>query len=731
MGIIFDERKQTFSINTKHSTYQFMLDPHGFLLHLYYGKRIRGNAGYLLKYLDRGFSGNPACVVNDRTFSMDVLPQELPAWGSGDFRSPAFVVEKEDGTRSVDLRYVTHTIRTGKYGLPGLPAVYVNEDDTAESETLEIVLKDSVLSLEVHLLYGVLPELDVITRAIQVRNKGAETVYLDKLLPASLDFITGEYDLLTFHGRHTMERLVQRMTIGYSEERIGSRRGASSHQHNPMLVIAEKETTDTFGDCYAMQFVYSGGFQAEALKDQFGTTRVQIGLQEEGFHYPVATGETFTSPEVILCFSRDGFDKLSHNLHDLIRDHICRGKFKNRPRPVLVNSWEGSLWNIDKNSLLSLAREAKGIGADMLVVDDGWFGNRDDDNSSLGDWYANEKKLGGTLGALIEEVNRIGLKFGLWFEPEMISEQSRLYEMHPDWALQIPGRVPIRGRNQLVLDFSRKEVRDYIYDAICAILDSGNIEYVKWDYNRSIFDVYSETADHQGRVLHDYMLGVYEFLENLTNRYPDVLIEGCSGGGGRYDVGMLYYTPQIWTSDNTDAIDRMLIQYGTSFGYPASTMAAHVSKSPNEQTGRVTPISTRGIAAMYGSFGYELDLALLTEEEKQEAREQIATYHRYEDLILSGDYYRLSDPAKDAFCGWSFVAKDGTEALVSAVILRLRSNDEIFYVKPKGLKSGCIYMDEETGDCYDADLLMSAGLPLPKEAGEHRAYQFHFILQPE
>ncbi|MBQ7446696.1 MAG: alpha-galactosidase [Eubacterium sp.] len=729
MGIHFDEKKQTFSIDTANSTYQFQVDRHGFLLHLYYGKKISGNADYLLKYLDRGFSGNPACLINDRTFSMDVLPQELPVWGSGDFRSPAFVVEKEDGTRSVDLKYVTYQIRKGKYSLPGLPAVYVSDEEATEAETLEIVLEDSVLSLEVDLLYGVLPKLDIITRAIQIKNKGVDTVYLDKLMPASLDFITGDYDLITFHGRHTMERLMQRVPINHLSQRIGSRRGASSHQFNPMLIAAKPETTDSFGDCYAMEFVYSGGFQAEALKDQFGTTRVQMGLQEEGFHYPVAFGETFTSPEVILSFSRDGFDRLSHNLHDVIRQHICRGAYQYQPRPVLVNSWEGSLCNITRDSLLSLAREGKEIGLDMLVVDDGWFGNRDDDNTSLGDWYANEEKLGGSLAQLITDVNRIGLKFGIWMEPEMISEKSHLYEMHPDWALQIPGRIPIRGRNQLVLDFSRKDVRDYIYDRICDILDSGNIEYLKWDYNRSIYDVYSEGVTHQGRVLYDYMLGLYEVLEKLVNRYPHVLIEGCSGGGGRYDAGMLYYTPQIWTSDNTDPIDRMLIQYGTSFGYPASTMAAHVSKSPNEQTGRVTPIQTRVIAAMYGSFGFELDLSLLTKEEKKAAGEEVKKYHRLERLITDGRYYRLSDPAKDKFCAWSFVSRDGAEALVNAVVLKLQSNDELFYVRPKGLKPERVYKEINTGECYDSDLLMSAGLPLPKESGEHRAYQFHFILQ--
>ena len=729
MGIHFDQDRKRFTIDTQHSTYQFMVDGYGYLLHLYYGGRINGSAEYLLQYRDRGFSGSPCDVGNDRTYSMDVLPREMPVWGNGDFRSPSLVVETEDGARGAVFMYVSHEIRDGKYSLPGLPAVYADDAREGEVQTLEILLKDPVLDLEMRMLYGVLPELDVITRAITLTNAGSGKVYLEKALSASIDFITGDYDLITFHGRHMMERNVLRTHIDEIGQIIGSRRGTSSHQYNPFLIVAEQNAGERTGGCYAMELVYSGGFQAEAERDQFGTTRVQMGIQEAGFHYPVAPGETFVTPEVALAYSGEGTDGLSGKLHDLIRDHICRDPYKGQPKPVVVNSWEGAYMDIDHDYLVQLAKDARDLGIDMLVVDDGWFGERNDDNSSLGDWVANEGKLGCSLSQLIEDVNAEGVRFGIWMEPEMVSENSDLYRAHPDWALKLPGRAPVRGRNQLVLDLARRQVRKHVFESICHVLDSGNIEYLKWDYNRSIYEAYSATADHQGRVLHDYVLGLYEILEQLRRKYPKLLIEGCSGGGGRFDLGMLYYTPQIWTSDNTDPIDRLWIQYGTSFGYPPAVMAAHVSKSPNEHTGRVTPMETRGVTAMYGAFGFEMDLARMPEEEKEAAKNQVRYYKQFEQLIREGDHYRLNDPDLEPFCGWAFVSKDQREALVHVIVTQMRGNEPVNYMKVKGLKKGAFYEDTDTGMLYDADLMMSAGLPLPLKAGEYPAYQFHFMMQ--
>ena len=729
MGIIYCEKDRTFTLQTKNTTYQMQVDRYGFLLHLYYGKKTDGCMDYLLTYYDRGFSGNPYDAGEDRTYSMDTLPQEFPCYGNGDFRSTAFAVENADGSMSCDLRYKSHKIFDGKYNLEGLPAVYASEE---EAQTLEILMEDPVTGVKVVLLYGVLPAQDIITRSVCVKNESSGKIYLNKIESASLDFLYGDYELLTFYGRHAMERNVQRVPVVHGTQKIGSVRGTSSHQYNPMMILAEKETTEDKGNCYAMSFVYSGCFQGEVLKDQLNQTRMMLGLQEEAFRYPLETGEMFQAPEVILSYSSEGMNRLSQNLHHCIRQHICRGKYKEEIRPILINSWEAAYFDFTGDTIYELAKAAKEVDIDMLVMDDGWFGKRDDDNSGLGDWFVNEKKLGGTLGNLIKKINDLGVKFGIWIEPEMVSEDSDLYRKHPDWALTVPGRNPVRSRNQLVLDFSRKEVVDEIYDQICKVLDQGNIEYVKWDMNRSLMDVYSSVTRDQGRVLHDYVLGLYDFLERLVQRYPNLLIEGCSGGGGRFDAGMMYYTPQIWCSDNTDAIDRLRIQYGTSFGYPVSVVGSHVSAVPNHQTGRKTPLHTRGVVAMSGTFGYELNLMKLSEEEKQEIREQIAEYKSYAPIIQNGLYYRLSDPTTEEICAWEFVhtdEKEQSKVLLNIVMQVIHGNMTVNYVKLQGLEETAIYREEKSGKRYTGAALMYGGMPLPIEPGEYQAYQYCFVKE--
>ena len=729
MGIIYCEKDRTFTLQTKNTTYQMQVDRYGFLLHLYYGKKTDGCMDYLLTYYDRGFSGNPYDAGEDRTYSMDTLPQEFPCYGNGDFRSTAFAVENADGSMSCDLRYKSHKIFDGKYNLEGLPAVYASEQ---EAQTLEILMEDPVTGVKVVLLYGVLPAQDIITRSVCVKNESSGKIYLNKIESASLDFLYGDYELLTFYGRHAMERNVQRVPVVHGTQKIGSVRGTSSHQYNPMMILAEKETTEDKGNCYAMSFVYSGCFQGEVLKDQLNQTRMMLGLQEEAFRYPLETGEMFQAPEVILSYSSEGMNRLSQNLHHCIRQHICRGKYKEEIRPILINSWEAAYFDFTGDTIYELAKAAKEVDIDMLVMDDGWFGKRDDDNSGLGDWFVNEKKLGGTLGNLIKRINDLGVKFGIWIEPEMVSEDSDLYRKHPDWALTVPGRNPVRSRNQLVLDFSRKEVVDEIYDQICKVLDQGNIEYVKWDMNRSLMDVYSSVTRDQGRVLHDYVLGLYDFLERLVQRYPNLLIEGCSGGGGRFDAGMMYYTPQIWCSDNTDAIDRLRIQYGTSFGYPVSVVGSHVSAVPNHQTGRKTPLHTRGVVAMSGTFGYELNLMKLSEEEKQEIREQIAEYKSYAPIIQNGLYYRLSDPTTEEICAWEFVhtdEKEQSKVLLNIVMQVIHGNMTVNYVKLQGLEETAVYREEKSGKRYTGAALMYGGMPLPIEPGEYQAYQYCFVKE--
>ena len=712
-------------MDTAHTSYQIKVDDFGFLLHLYYGGRVYGNMDYLLTCYDRGFSGNPSDVGNDRTYSMDVLPQEYPVMGVGDFRNSALIIRNADGSDCCDLRYVGHETKKEKYRLPGLPAVYA---DSGEAETLEIYLEDKVSGLRVTLLYGVLEEADIITRSAVIENAGEREVTVEKAASACLDFLTGSYDMLSFYGRHTMERNLQREEIRHGVYAIGSRRGTSSHQYNPAVILADREATEESGRCYGMVFVYSGNFLCEAERDQYDQTRILMGLQSDLFHYPLAKGEKLVVPETILCYSDQGLGTLSARFHHCIGEHLCRGKYRDAGRPVLLNSWEAAYFNFDGNTILNLARSAADLGIDMIVMDDGWFGKREDDNSGLGDWHVNEKKLGCSLKELTEKVNDAGVKFGIWIEPEMVSEDSGLYRQHPDWALRIPGREPVRCRNQLVLDFSRAEVRNCIFEQICGILDQGKIDYVKWDMNRSIVDVSSmETC--QGKVTYDYMLGVYDFMEKLLQRYPDMLIEGCSGGGGRFDAGMLYYTPQIWCSDNTDALDRLRIQYGTSFFYPASTVGSHVSAVPNHQTGRSVNLHTRGVVAMAGTFGFELDPAKLSEEEKAAVREQVRQYKAWEMLIRKGRYYRLTNPFSDTCAAWMFVSGKKDRALVSVVMLEMHGNMTVSYVKMKGLDPGAVYRDTANGRRYFGADLMEAGLPMPVEQKEYPAYQIELVKE--
>ena len=718
MSITFNSSNRIFTLNTAHTTYQMQADAKGYLLHLYYGAKTAGEMDYLLTYADRGFSGNPNSAGSDRTYSLDALPQEYPSLGTGDFRNYALNIQNADGSQCCNPVYISHKITSGKYILKGLPAVRAEEK---EAETLEIVLADAVTNVEIHLLYGVLEKEDIITRSVVIKNAGESKITVKKAQSACLDFLHGEYDLIRFYGRHAMERNMERTPVSHGSIRIGSRRGTSSHQYNPGVILAGKNTTEDSGSCYGMLFVYSGNFLMEAEKDQYDQTRIQMGLTDELFEYPLEAGAEFTAPEVILSYTNRGLSRLSQQYHHCIMNHICRGKYVHANRPVLINSWEAAYFDFTGDTIAELAKQAKELGIDMVVMDDGWFGKRNDDNSSLGDWYVNEEKLGGTLSDLIQRVNAEGVKFGIWIEPEMVNEDSDLNRKHPDWAITIPGRNPVRSRNQLLLDFSRKEVRDEIFRQICEMLDQGNIEYIKWDMNRSMSDVYASNVSY------DYVLGVYEFLEKLISRYPEILIEGCSGGGGRFDAGMLYYTPQIWCSDNTDAINRTRIQYGTSFFYPVAAMGAHVSAVPNHQTGRVTKLHTRGVAAMSGTFGYELNPTLLSAEEKEEIRTQLAKYREHQELIREGIYYRLSNPFRDELAAWMMVSEDQAQALVNVIRLSAEANSPAAYVTLRGLDETALYLEKNTGKLYAGAALMEAGMPLPAANGEYEAYQI--VLQ--
>lgn len=718
---------QIFSLHTKHSTYQMKVD-RDFLIHTYYGPYVGdSDMSYLARCIDRGFSGNPDGIT-DKGYSLDTQLLEYPSYGTGDFRNDCLRVAYADGSQVTDLKYVSHEIKEGKYELEGLPAMYQGEENV---QTLEVVLQDVYKKLEVILYYGVFENLDVITRACKIVNKGEDKVNLLRAYSMCLDFNNKDMDFVHFYGRHAMERIMERTPLHHGIQSVGSRRGFSSHQHNPFVVLCAHDAGEDHGNCYGASFVYSGNFAAEAEVTQADCTRMTMGIHDAQFQFELQPQESFTAPEVMLSFSSEGLGTLSRNYHKAIRYHICRGKYKTARRPILINNWEATYFNFNTEKLLDIAREAKKLGIEMLVMDDGWFGKREDDVSGLGDWFVNEKKLGGKLKDLVDGVNEIGLKFGIWFEPEMISEDSDLYRAHPDWALKIPGRAPTRGRQQLVLDFSREDVRTYIFDRMCEILESSNIEYVKWDANRHLTDVWSALlpAERQGEVFHRFILGLYDFLEKITQRFPNVLFEGCSGGGGRFDAGMMYYHPQIWCSDDTDAVERLEIQYGTSFAYPVSTMGAHVSVCPNHQTGRSVSMKTRGVVAMSGTFGYELDITKLSEEDKQTVKEQIEAFKKYYDLIQNGDYYRLTDDGrKSPFVAWEFVSADKKEALLNVVVLRTKANPILHTVYARGLEADMMYQVEGSQQKFSGAALMNGGYPIPVMGDDYQAVQIHLLV---
>lgn len=722
MAVRFDEKKNLFTLQTLDSTYQMKVDDHGVLLHTYYGAPAdETDFSYLIGPEDRGFSGQPGDEKKDRTYSMDYYPLEYPVQGNGDFRVKALKAGFEGEVPALDLRFVSYELEKGKYSLPGLPVLF--EAEAGEVETLKITLKDRLEEIYVTLFYGVFEKKNVITRAASIENRSGKNVTLKRALSLGLDFMEGDMDLIHFYGKHAGERQFERRNLPHGITEISSSRGTSSHHHNPFVILCDKDTTEDFGNAYGVSFIYSGGFKIQMEKDQVDGIRLVCGLDDEEFLWKLAPGETFVTPEAALSYSEKGLTVLSDQFQKAYHANLIRSPWKDKKRPTLVNNWEATYFGFDAEKLLKIAGEAADLGLDMLVLDDGWFGKRNDDNSGLGDWFVNEKKLGCTMKELVDRVNALGLKFGIWLEPEMVSEDSELYRMHPDWVLQIPGREPNRSRNQLVLDLSRKEVREYMKKFINDTLSCANISYVKWDMNRSVDNVYS-AADptlSQGAVRHKYVLGLYEVMEDMLTRHPDLLLEGCSGGGGRFDAGMLYYAPQIWCSDNTDAIERLRIHYGTSFGYPMSSVSAHVSVCPNHQNGRVTPFKTRGICAMQGSFGYELDLSKLSEEDKAEARRQITVYNENWELFQSGSYYRLNSPMENHdYTAWSYVSKDQRKASLSVIYTDLHGNPKPVRVKLKGLKKDASY--DVDGTVYTGAALMRGGLLIPKPACNYDSY---------
>ncbi|MFB9768732.1 alpha-galactosidase [Lactiplantibacillus modestisalitolerans] len=722
--IEFDEAQRTFHLHNDEISYVLGIEEGGFLAHLYYGKRIRQYHGQLKNpRRDRGFSDNLPGAT-ERDYSLDFLLQEYSSAGDGDFRTPATIIRQADGTRSAFFTYDHHSIEWGKPRLAGLPAAYVEKD--AEAQTLKVSLTDAPSKLELILKYTIYRDRNVVARSVELVNHGDQAVNIEKIASMQLDLPAEPKEVLSFPGAHANERHLEREPIGFGVKSFGSRRGTTSHQMNNFIAVCDPETTEFQGRVYGISLVYSGNHQELLEKDQFGAVRVLAGINDDQFDWELDPSDHFQTPEVLLTYSDAGLNGMSKTLHSLLRDRVARGKFKHQPRPILVNNWEATFWDFNEEKLRPIVDEAKNLGLEMFVLDDGWFGHRDRDDSSLGDWYIDQKKFPAGLDHFSQYVHDQGLQFGLWVEPEMISIDSDLYRNHPDYMLKVPGRQPSVSRQQYVLDLGRPEVRENVHQQLRAVLDKCQIEYIKWDMNRHITDVYSAAlpAERQGEVLHRYVLGLYQLLEELTTEYPDILWEGCSGGGGRFDTGLLYYMPQSWVSDNTDAIARLQIQYGTSVAYPMSSMEAHVSVSPNQQTGRKTSFETRGHVAMSGVLGYELDLTQMTDAEKAAVKNQVAFYKQIRQTVQYGTFIRLVRTANRY--AWLFVNEAQTDVVVFSFKILSEAQPEFKLLKLAGLDPDRVYQNVETGAVIGGDELVNTGFYEDLVAKDFSSHVYHF-----
>ncbi|TDF97717.1 alpha-galactosidase [Paenibacillus piri] len=715
MSIVYDEQQRIFHLRAGEMSYGLQIFDSGYLAHLYWGRKLsRLQGGRLLRTgIDRAFSPNPH--PPDRSFSLDWLPQEYPSYGSTDYRQPAVQVQLDNGSTVSDLQYESHTIRRGKPGLNGLPATYVEQD--TEAETLEIVLKDALSGLRAALSYTVYEQRNVLTRSVRLTNDGETPLKVLRALSMSVDFPHRDYGLLQLSGAWSRERHVQKRALVPGTQSVESRRGASSHQHNPFIALLANGATEDHGDVYGFSLVYSGNFTASVEVDQFDTARVGMGINPFDFSWLLAPGEAFQTPEAVMVYSPDGLNGMSQTYHGLYRTRLCRGKFRDEPRPVLINNWEATYFDFDADKIEQIAQAGKQLGIELFVLDDGWFGKRNDDKTSLGDWFVDVNKLPGGLNDLAERITKLDMQFGLWFEPEMISAESELYRAHPDWCLHVPGRTRSEGRNQLILDLSRRDVCDFIVGTVSAVLNSAPITYVKWDMNRHMTEIGSASLppERQRETAHRYMLGLYDVMERITAAFPNVLFESCSGGGGRFDPGILHYMPQTWTSDNTDAVSRLKIQYGTSIVYPISSMGAHVSAVPNHQVHRTTSLMMRGDVAMSGNFGYELDLTRFTPEERGLAKRQVELYKELRTFVQFGTFYRLLSPFEGSEAAWMFVSEDGRDCLVCYFKVLCEPNEPLKRLKLKGLDPDAAYRAVGTDEVYGGDELLYAGFGIPVE----------------
>lgn len=726
MAIIFDRQAQAFYLHTTHTTYAIGILREKYLIHLYYGKRITAYRNFM-KHLPV-HPGNTWFGVDipDLDYCTENLPMEYPCYGSADLRTPAFHAEYGNGSAVTRLNYCGYEMARGKKPLDGLPATYVETPD--EADTLELTLCDSLTGTKIVLTYCVFENYDVITKSIRVINDGNAPMDLRSVLSSTTYLFDKNYEFVHLTGFWARERHIQKQPLMNATLQIDSKRVASGHVHSPFLALARPWATETQGEVYGYSFVYSGNFIMQAETNQQDVVRINIGINPFGFHWLLQPGEVFQAPEVVMTFSASGFGAMSRTFHRIYRQRLCRGKYRDAERPVLINNWEATYFDFNEEKILELAKKAHDVGVELLVLDDGWFGTRDDGGSSLGDWVAYRKKLPNGLEGLSDKLAEMGMQFGLWFEPEMISENSNLFQKHPDWYIGIPGRprTPARGPGQLVLDLTRTEVCDYIVDALSAALRSAKISYVKWDMNRNITEIGSAElpANRQQELPHRYILGLYSVLERLVTAFPDVLFEGCAGGGGRFDAGMLYYFPQYWTSDNTDAIERLYIQHGTSMVMPACTMGAHVSAVPNHQVHRSTPLQTRGHIAMAGQLGYEMDVGTLSVQDLALVREQIQQYKNIRATVHFGEMYRLRSPFEGESVAWEYVSPDQKQVVLIYCAMRAHVLTGLTQLRFEGLREHATYRNTETGEAYESDFLMNVGLYLAND----KDFETHMLV---
>ncbi len=708
MNIIWHEQSKQYHLYNEKISYIMCVTPVGEIGNIYFGKRIHDKED--MSYVINRFGlPNVTLDADTESYSMELNRQEYPCFGTTDFGTQAYEVELPNGSTVSSFVYREHRIFKGKPALNGLPATYATDD---EAMTLEIVLADELAKMTLTLSYTIFENYPVIARHAVFKNEGNVRTKLTRALSACLDLPDQDYEWMQFSGAWARERIPEVKKLSAGSVSIESKRGISSANQNPFVIVKRPNTDDFSGEAIGFSFVYSGNFIAQAECDTFGRLRILMGIHPNRFTWLLDQGESFETPEVVIALTEDGLNDLSQTYHALYNDHLIRGRWKNTPRPILINNWEATFMDFDEERILAIAKTAKEAGVELFVLDDGWFGERNDDYAGLGDWVENTRKLPQGMAGLARKVNALGMKFGFWIEPEMVNPNSNLYRRHPEWVLAVPGRKSSLGRHQLVLDFSREEVVDHIYGMLKKVIGGAPISYIKWDMNRSLTEVFSLEygPEEQGMIYHRYIMGVYSLYERLIKDFPDILFESCSSGGNRYDAGMLYYAPQAWCSDNTDAIDRIRIQYGTSYGYPISSIGAHVSAVPNQQTGRSVSIETRANVAYFGTFGYELDLNKVSAEEFEQVKEQIRFMKEYRSLLQFGTFYRLRSPFETDQCAWIVVSKDRSKAIFGFYCMRSNVNALPGFLKLAGLDPDRQYT--LNGSAYYGDELMNMGVTL-------------------